>query len=96
VRANSPEIDDEEWQGISTFLRKAYKVGDDMKVIAKTLDAEKKEIGKKLIVNFQQECKNADGAVVRKDPGGFVVNAKNIQGYLDVFTDLLSDVPDEI
>lgn len=96
VRTRGAEVTKDEWEGVMSYLRKLYTVGDDLKAISKGMDATKKKEADRLISEFQTSVKSADITARNKDVDGFLVLYKKSAANLDDFFGLLQDVPDEI
>jgi hypothetical protein len=96
VTEQPSEIDKAEWDKIDDFLRTVYSAGEDMKVIAKGIDPDKKSKADTDINNLQSLVQLAQKPVSNKDSAGFGVIATKADGLFGDFFDLLSDVPDEL
>jgi hypothetical protein len=96
VTEQPTEIDKAEWDKIDDFLRTVYSAGEDMKVIAKGIDPDKKSKADTDIKNLQSLVQLAQKPVSNKDSAGFGVIATKADGLFGEFFDLLSDVPDEL
>jgi hypothetical protein len=96
VTEQPTEIDKAEWDKIDDFLRTVYSAGEDMKVIAKGIDPDKKSKADTDIKNLQSLVQLAQKPVSNKDSAGFGVIATKADGIFGEFFDLLSDVPDEL
>ena len=96
VAEQSSEIDQKEWGKIDDFLRTVYSAGDDMKAIAKTMDASKQPKAEEDYKLLQKLAQAAQGPVSKKDAEGFVTIAGKADRLFEDFLDLMSDVPDEI
>ena len=96
VKDHASEIDSKEWENISTFLRKIYSAGDDMKVTAKTLSEDKKKSADEIIKTLQKLAIAGDIPAQKNDAEGFLVVTNKLTKLFDDFFDLLYDVPDEI
>ena len=96
VDSRGKEMSKDEWEGVMSFLRKLYSVGEDMKGIAKGMDVGKKKQAEALIGEFQTIVKTADGAARGQDREAFMILYKKSAVCLDDFFALLQDVPDEI
>lgn len=96
VTEQPSEIDKAEWDKIDDFLRTVYSAGEDMKVIAKGIDPDKKTKADTDIKNLQSLVQLAQKPVSNKDSAGFGVIATKADGLFGDFFDLLSDVPNEL
>merc|ERR1712071_615384 len=73
VRTRGAEVTKDEWEGVMSYLRKLYTVGDDLKAISKGMDATKKKEADRLISEFQTSVKSADITARNKDVDAFLV-----------------------
>ena len=96
VAEQSSEIDQKEWSKIDDFLRTVYSAGDDMKAIAKTMDASKQPKAEEDYKLLQKLAQAAQGPVSKKDAEGFGTIAGKADRLFADFLDLMSDIPDEI
>eukprot|EP00814_Leptocylindrus_danicus_P017700 CAMPEP_0116033606 /NCGR_PEP_ID=MMETSP0321-20121206/19104_1 /TAXON_ID=163516 /ORGANISM="Leptocylindrus danicus var. danicus, Strain B650" /LENGTH=176 /DNA_ID=CAMNT_0003509743 /DNA_START=69 /DNA_END=599 /DNA_ORIENTATION=+ len=96
VKTRGAELSKDEWEGVMSYLRKLYTIGDDLKAISKGMDPSKKKEAERLISEFQASVKSADITARNKDVDAFLVLYQKSAANLDDFFGLLQDVPDEI
>lgn len=96
VRNHADEIDAKEWENISTFLRKVYNAGDDMKVTSKSMPDYKKKSAEGIIKDLQKYAQAGDIPAQNKNAKDFLAVSEKMLKLMNDFFDLLSDVPDEI
>ena len=95
-RAGTNDIQKEEWSNTQLYLRNMYQLGDDMKVMSKSLDKDKKKEAATLIDQYQKLLVKADKPANEKNLEGFMVVHNDVSKLLNAFIDLKSDVPDEL
>lgn len=95
-RAESNDIQKEEWSNTQLYLRNMYQLGDDMKVMSKGMDKEKKKEAATLIDQYQKLLIKADKPANDKNLEGFMVVHNDVSRLLNTFLELNSDVPDEL
>jgi hypothetical protein len=97
VAVGGTEIDKNEWDNISKFLRDAYAIGDDMKDVAGGIASpDNKRRALEDVDKLKTYARAGDVLVSKKDNVGFVAVAEKMEGLISDFIDSLSDVPDEI
>lgn len=95
-RLAKEDIGEKEWDGVPSFLRKLYDVGDDMVFMSKALEPKKKDEAKALASDFKAQVKAVDRPAQARDRGAVVAAYKSTSGLMRTFLDLTSDVPDEL
>ena len=96
VSTKSDEFEQQDWDSLGQFLRKIYAIGDDMKFLANTMNADKKAKADELIDNLRKYSKAADAPAANKNAKEFVAYTQQLIVILEKYFDLLTDVPDEI
>ena len=95
-RAGTNEIEKEEWSNTQLYLRNMYQLGDDMKVLSKGMDKDKKKEAATLIDQYQKLLIKADKPANEKNLEGFMAVHNDVSKLLNIFLNLKSDVPDEL
>ena len=97
VKENASEIDAEEWNNISKFLRIAYSTGEDLKVVAAGIkNPANKQRALDDIEQLKKYAQAGDIPVSKKDADGFVAVSTKMLELMNDYFDALIDVPDEI
>jgi len=90
------EISEDEWTNTQGFLRRLYSLNDDMTYLARGFRGDKKKTSEKLITTFKKQVKLADKPLKAKELDKFIAFHKEITGYLEDFTGMLSDATDDL
>lgn len=97
VAEAASDIDKAEWDNIGKFLRTAYSVGEDMKMVASGIaNPDNKKRALQDVDQLKKYAQAGDVSVNKKDGPGFVAVADKMQEIVNDFFDSLNDVPDEI
>ena len=92
----SSDIEKKEWDKIDDFLRTVYSSGEDMKVIARSMDPAKSSKAEDIAKLLQKLAQAAQGPVSKRDAEGFGAISTKADKLFEEFFSLLSDIPDEI
>lgn len=99
--SNGNELTDTDWNNTRTYLRAFYAIGNDMRILAKPWDKDKREIANNVASKLQSVVKGMDPAARDHDVTAFLESHKlaadQVDKFLTVFTDAVSgDIPDEL
>jgi len=95
-KLTTTQVSDDEWTNTQGFLRRLYGLNDDMSYLARGFKGDKRKGAEKLIESFKKQVKQADKPAKAKDLEKFMTFHKEITGYLNNFTDMLSDVVEDL
>lgn len=101
LRDADKAIEDDEWNGLRSFLRVFYKVGDDMTFIASNWKPGLKDQAKAIVKKMQKTLKDMDKVAVRKERDEFLNMHVSVTSLVDDFYALLkeatvSDIPEDL
>uniref|UniRef100_A0A7S0B7D4 Uncharacterized protein n=1 Tax=Pyrodinium bahamense TaxID=73915 RepID=A0A7S0B7D4_9DINO len=96
VKLTTTEVTDDEWTNTQGFLRRLYTLEGDMGYLSRGFGKDKRRKAEELITTFKKRVKQADKPAKAKDVEKFMAFHAEITGYLDAFSEMLSDAPQEL
>jgi len=90
VETGHAEMDKKEWENVQGFLRKFYGLGDDMTLIAKAFNKDDQSAVADVVKTFRKAVKAIDKPAAAQDFEAFMVQHKEIAGYVQDFLDIRS------
>ncbi|KAA8500008.1 hypothetical protein FVE85_7593 [Porphyridium purpureum] len=97
VSSKGKGLSEEDWDSLRTYLRQAYKIGNDMETYTSTV-ANKDEL-RKLASSFRKQVKEMDVPGKNKDADEFYKQNRQVAELFNAFFAMLareSDMPDEL